>query len=1091
MTPAPPTGQVTFLLTDIQGSTRMWERASQVMPDVLARHDELMRTSVGDHGGLLIKSKGEGDSTFSVFASPVDAASAALAAQHAIDTEPWPPDCVLTVRMALHTGEAVDREGDYFGRTVNRVARLRAIARGGDVLVSSATAERITAALPDRARLVELGVSQLKDLDQPETVFLLTTATGVIDRAATEPRNLQLPVPARLRAGMHGELVGRQVELDVLTAAWTRATQGHPGVVLVQGEPGIGKSRLVAELGWMVHRSGGLVLAGHCDDGGGAAYQPFADVFRFVTERQAGPVSGPVQLALAHLAPDLVEAGTLASRSADADREALLGAMGVWLKALSREAPVLLVIEDLHWATAPTIDMLRAVLRDLDEDRILIVATSRHSDRSTEPAHVLLDGARQFVVPIEEVDLAGLSTEQTAHLLAVDQETATAVHEFTGGNPLFALAMATTMGDGATADLARTQLPESIHAVLDRQLARLDDASRAFLRAASILGSTFEVDLAAQLAGADFEVVENALDLGERNLVVHEQSAGVVHLYEFSHALVAAALTSQLTAIRRRAMHARAMALVATTPRLAGDRLTRVAHHAAQAGPAVPPHEAIAAFRDAARQARDRLSVEDAIGWLESAGTLVDAIDDPPLAVEVDVELGSARRAAGRPGGRELIQDAAERAHRLGDPILMADALIAGDDDSDYLRVDRRRIALLESCLELLPSDDHGRRARLSVLLARALLFDEATTERRGALADEALASARRLDDPSLIVFVLEHRLWLFGGPAHLAQRSTEIAELQRLLDAGGVPTARRFSIIAAQSQALEQLGRVEEGRASLDQLHQLGDLLPNQQLVLDLLTTGWELLAGRLAAAEECVRAARHAMDTKAVADMRAATARQLLGIRAWQDRTERMLGPIAAGVAHFPLQKAHYAYWLLHAGRLDEAAAVWAEWTDDPIEGLLARGSGGDSLVVEAASVCATFGDAERCRRYYAWLEPFSERLLNPFAPDQPTDHYLGQLAAAIGDRELAVQHMERSRAFAERIGAPLMAARAAIELAELHRPSDLEQAVGLARQAVATGDEYDAAWLVRRGTELLSASDRPARLGVADLRGELRRQ
>ena len=232
-------------------------------------------------------------------------------------------------------------------------------------------------------------------------MFLVTTATGEIDRAVHGPTE-QLPIPARLRAGMHGELVGRHVELDVLTAAWTWATQSRPGVVLVQGEPGIGKSRLVAELAWMVHHRGGVVLAGHCDDGGGAAYQPFADVFRFVTERQADSVSGPVELALAHLAPDLVETGTLVSRSADADREALLGAMGVWLKALSREAPVLLVIEDLHWATVPTIDMLRAGLRDLDEDRILIVATSRHSDRSTEPSHVVLDGARQFVVPIEE-----------------------------------------------------------------------------------------------------------------------------------------------------------------------------------------------------------------------------------------------------------------------------------------------------------------------------------------------------------------------------------------------------------------------------------------------------------------------------------------------------------------------------------------------------------------------------------------------------------------------------------------------------------------------------------------------------------------
>ena len=150
------------------------------------------------------------------------------------------------------------------------------------------------------------------------------------------------------------------------------------------------------------------------------------------------------------------------------------------------------------------------------------------------------------------------------------------------------------------------------------------------------------------------------------------------------------------------------------------------------------------------------------------------------------------------------------------------------------------------------------------------MLFDEATTERRAALADEALASARRLGDPSLIVFVLEHRLWLFGGPTHLAQRSTEIAELLRLLDAGGVPTAggSRSSLPRAKrSNSSDGSRRAGQPRSAAPARR------PAAQPAADARSADhWlELLAGRLAAAEECVRSARHAMDTKAVADMRA----------------------------------------------------------------------------------------------------------------------------------------------------------------------------------------------------------------------------
>jgi predicted ATPase/DNA-binding SARP family transcriptional activator/class 3 adenylate cyclase len=165
---------VTFVLSDVVGSTRLWEIAPAAMETALGRHDELISTAIAASGGVLLKARGEGDSTFSVFVRATDAVRAAHAAQVALIAEPWPPDAHLAVRIAVHTGEAIEQDDDYFGPAVNRVARLRGIAGGGQVLISGATAPLVAEQLPADSELVELGAVTLRDLTRPETVWALT-----------------------------------------------------------------------------------------------------------------------------------------------------------------------------------------------------------------------------------------------------------------------------------------------------------------------------------------------------------------------------------------------------------------------------------------------------------------------------------------------------------------------------------------------------------------------------------------------------------------------------------------------------------------------------------------------------------------------------------------------------------------------------------------------------------------------------------------------------------------------------------------------------------------------------------------------------
>jgi predicted ATPase/class 3 adenylate cyclase len=231
-----PAGTVTFLLTDIEGSTRLWEAEPKAMEEALGRHDRLLAEVIAEHGGQVVVSRGEGDSLFAVFPSAVAAVESAGVCQLRLGSEAWPTSSALRVRMGLHTGEARVPGSDHFDHSpINRCARVRAAGHGGQVLLTKATRDLVEGRLGVGFGLQRLGEFRLRDLAEPELVYQLTH----VDLPADFP-------PIRTVAARTGNLplqltsfIGRARELDHIAAAL-----GEARLVTLTGPGGVGKTRL-------------------------------------------------------------------------------------------------------------------------------------------------------------------------------------------------------------------------------------------------------------------------------------------------------------------------------------------------------------------------------------------------------------------------------------------------------------------------------------------------------------------------------------------------------------------------------------------------------------------------------------------------------------------------------------------------------------------------------------------------------------------------------------------------------------------------------------------------------------------------------
>src|SRR4051812_26127373 len=614
------------------------------------------------------------------------------------------------------------------------------------------------------------------------------------------------PLPRRLDDSSAVGFVGRGAECRALSEAWVEATEGDRRVVLIAGEPGIGKTRLASRIARRAHGDGGVVLHGQCDEEIQAPYRPWVDTLRQylddapqdVLERHVAEHGGELGRLVPTLARRVPALPAPSHSDPEAERYLLFGAVAGLLAEAAADRPLLIVIDDLHWADRPTLQLLRHVVADAQAGRILLLGTYRHSDLSPEhPLTTALADLRREP-GVERVALSGLEETDVVELMesagerplrADERGLARDLARETSGNPFFLTEMLrhlleagaiTREPDGwrLTERLGDIGLPESVREVVDRRVRRLGEPVGSVLRIAAVIGRRFDSELLARVADVDEDELLERLDAAVRARLVSE-SAEFPGRFGFAHALVNATLADELGATRRARLHRRiAEALEELAGADPGPRLPALAHHWTAA--AVRVDRAIECCRQAGERALEQLAPDEAARWFSRALGLHGRPPAPRSRCDLLTGLGEAQRQAGHPAFRQTLLEACRIAQSERDGDRLARAALANSRgfESASGDVDPERVGALRAALELLDPGSQVRRARLLALLQLELTFVAGLGERRR-LSDEAVAPARRSEDADTLAHVLWARHAVLWTPERLAEHRANAAELE------------------------------------------------------------------------------------------------------------------------------------------------------------------------------------------------------------------------------------------------------------------------------------------------------------------------
>lgn len=886
-----------------------------------------------------------------------------------------------------------------------------------------------------------------------------------------------MPFPRALAAVRTGPFVGRTASRRWLGGEATA------GLMLVAGEPGIGKTRLVAEAAHDEWRAGAAVWFGRCSERRLWPYAPFAEALDAVLDDAATAsmlARSPNDLAeLSQLIPDLRRRvpglGSPARVDAGGARYLLFRAVLQVMGLVAETRRLLFVIDDLHWADPDTLALVAYLAEAVRPGHTRVVATARDDELPADHPVVELQRERR----LDAIRLRGLAPDEVGMLAAelapgeVPSRLGDVLHHRTGGNPYFVCELLREHTTGAPETGWSLAPTEGIRAIVQRRLVRLPDVVRRTLEAAAVVGDEFRVDMLVEVVGSD---AHGHLDAAAAAGLVRD--IGEPGAFAFAHAIIGDVVRDQIGPAARRRLHRLVGEAIEATATTDDDRdLTALVHHLGEADSAAARSRAVEYARVAMGRAMRRYAYEDAARHAEAAIALLrsDPADNANLEAEMLVELATARwRAGRRSDALAAARHGTERARAGSDPIVFGRAAHLCVPP----RPDRAVVPLLEEAVDRLGDRDAALRAALLVDLAWQLAETDERA-RADALLDEGRAQAVDLGVLDAIARALEYDWeWrtMDSTPADRLRAANDL--LAAAEDAGD----DRVALLAHTQRAIAML-ELGDLPAAEESIAAHGRLAGESRMPEFLAANAQRrcmraLLRGGFEEAEACANESLlHLPGDPSFVPIYGG---QLAAIRIEQGRPEGMVELLEADAVNRdrPIVRAGRALFHGMSGQEDEARRV--------LDGL--RREGFDAiprtmfwLVTMAllAEVTVLLDDEGAGADVEARLRPYAGRQVT-FGYCAvcwgAVDRFLAPLAFMLGRAHDAVRDYERSLAVHERIGAAPFLARDRIGLARVLLATgwDPERAQRLAVEGLAEADRLGLRGLLRRSEDLATTSN-----------------
>jgi DNA-binding CsgD family transcriptional regulator len=910
-----------------------------------------------------------------------------------------------------------------------------------------------------------------------------------------------VPLPGPLRLSPTFAFAGRTHELATLRALLPRAAGEGRRAALVAGDPGSGKSRLVRELARDVHAEGACVLYGDCDAVVGSPYGPFAAALEHLVRhadpetlrRHLGPSSGELTRLIPELGPRVGALPAPGAADSDTERHRLHTAVTDLLVGLGSEAPLLVVLEDVHWADASTLQLLRHLVRSGAAARMLLVATFRDAEADVPAAlaETLVDVYR--TEGVARVRLGGLSENEIAEFvrLAAGVEPApevrSAIADLTGGNAFLVTELWRELLDAGAVEIgpvgarlvrpaAELGAPTTVREVVNQRLARLSAETNEALSLAAVAGAEFELDMVRRTKVVAEPVLLEAIDEAVGNGLLVEEPGRRLS-YRFAHELVRRAVVERLSASRKAEFHL-LVAEALESGRLESDSravLAALAHHFAAAAPVGGVERAVAYNLLAADSAVRALAFGEAEDRFRVALDL--GVHDPRERVDVMLRLGDACHRAGHADAAlDVLTRAGDLARSLGDPETLARAAIGYEQAAwrpamhDAESVDR-----LEEAAAALDQDDSELRALVLGGLARALEL-RGESSRAAEARDASVAMSRRRGDRRTLGTTLATSYWARGS-------STNEDVNRMLLEA--LEIGRDLGDVEIESEALSWLAPSyvvlcdhDAAREAIAQLFAIAKRLsqPFHHHVAEHYAAAIALCDGDLAGAEHAATRSQEWGRLLTGRDASGTFAIQMFGLRREQGRLAE-LAPVVRLLDTETRESAWgpgLAALLAELGMVDDARRELRRILDTGLGSL--RSSLWLASLVYLADASAALGDTEAASVLYPELAAYSGgnvMIGHLVACYGAVDRYLGMTAAVLGEWDRAEEHFHAALALNTRLGARTWLAHTAYWYARMlldrnagddrsHARGQLGLALGLAQTIGLPG-------LARRAVEL----------------------